>query len=169
VGLNVVLMNISIEQSKKYRRSRAIPILVVDDSPTLLHAICALLEPQEAVHVVGRAMDGQEALEAVDSLQPEFVLMDVAMPRMNGLRATRLISQHFPETKVLLMSSEDTRYLREECLTAGAVAFVYKPKFLKELLATIEANRKPVEVGLQGRESRSRFTRLSSVAVVGTG
>lgn len=111
-------------------------------------------------------MDGQEALEAVDSLNPEFVLMDVAMPRMNGLRATRLVSQHFPETKVLLMSSEDSRYLREECLTAGAIAFIYKPKFLKELLAAVEANRKPVEVGMQGRENRSRF---SSVAVIGAG
>src|SRR5438552_12492980 len=148
-------MNISIDHSKKYKRCKAAPILVVDDSPTLLHAICALLEPHEAVHVVGRAMDGQEALEAVDSLDPEFVLMDVAMPRMNGLRATRLISQHFPETKVLLMSSEDSRYLREECLTAGAVAFVYKPKFLKELLATIQANRKPVEVSIQNREKFS--------------
>ena len=157
-------MNISIEQSKKYKRSRSVPILVVDDSPTLLHAICALLEPQELVQVVGRASDGQEALEAVDSLQPEFVLMDIAMPRMNGLRATRMIARHFPETKVLLMSSEDSRYLREECLTAGAVAFVYKPKFLKELLAAVEANRKPVEISVQGRESHSRF---SSVAVLG--
>ena len=154
-------MNISIEQSKKYRRSKAIPILVVDDSPTLLHAICALLEPLESVQVVGRAMDGQEALEAVDSLNPEFVLMDVAMPRVNGLRATKLITQHFPETKVLLMSSEDSRYLREECLTAGASAFIYKPRFLKELLAAIEVNRQPVEMAVQGR------SKLSSLAVIG--
>lgn len=155
-------MNISIEQSKKYRRSKAVPILVVDDSPTLLHAICALLEPQETVQVVGRALDGQEALEAVDSLHPEFVLMDVAMPRMNGLRATRLISRHFPETKVLLMSSEDSRYLREECLTAGAAAFIYKPRFLRELLAAVQANRKSVELSLQG-------ARLSSIAVIAGG
>jgi DNA-binding NarL/FixJ family response regulator len=159
-------MNVLNAKPANYRRSKVVPILVVDDSPTLLHAICALLEPQELVEVVGRAADGQEALEAVDSLHPEFVLMDVSMPRMNGLRATRLISRHFPETKVLLMSSEDSPYLREECLTAGAAAFVYKPRFLKELLAAVQADRQSIKIGIQDQESRSRFSRFSSVAAV---
>jgi DNA-binding NarL/FixJ family response regulator len=159
-------MNVLNAKPANYRRSKVVPILVVDDSPTLLHAICALLEPQELVEVVGRAADGQEALEAVDSLHPEFVLMDVSMPRMNGLRATRLISRHFPETKVLLMSSEDSPYLREECLTAGAAAFVYKPRFLKELLAAVQADRQSIKIGIQDQESRSRFSRFSSVVAV---
>jgi len=158
-------MNVPNGQPANHKRSKAVPILVVDDSATLLHAICALLEPEELAEVVGRATDGQEALEAVDSLHPEFVLMDVSMPRMNGLRATRLLSRHFPETKVLLMASEDSPYLREECLASGAVAFVYKPRFLKELLAAIQACRQSTEIGIRNQESRSRFSRFSSVAV----
>jgi len=161
----MVLMNVSSQQPAHHKRSKAVPILVVDDSPTLLHAICALLEPEMCVEVIGRASDGQEALEAVDSLHPEFVLMDVSMPRMNGLRATRLLTRHFPETKVFLMSSEDSPYLREECLASGAIAFIYKPRFHKELLAAVQANRHSTEIGIQNQECRSRFSRFSSVAV----
>jgi CheY-like chemotaxis protein len=168
------LMNAANGHLVNRGRSKAVPILVVDDSLTILHAICALLEPEKDLEVIGRAADGQEAIEAVESLHPEFVLMDVSMPRMNGLRATKVLSRHFPETKVLLMSSEDSPYLREECLACGAAAFIYKPKFHKELLAAVRAKRQSSESNLQendvqSREGRSGLLKFSSVAVVRAG
>jgi CheY-like chemotaxis protein len=132
------IMNTVNEHSANHRRSRKVPIVVVDDSPTILYAICALLEPEVSVEVVGRATNGQEAIEAVASLNPELVLMDISMPRMNGFRATEFLARQFPAIKVLLMSSEDSPYLRDVCRACGAFAFIYKPRFRRELLAVLK-------------------------------
>lgn len=161
------------EQPANHERSRnasiVASIVVVEDSPTLLHAICALLEIEEGIEIVGRAADGEEAMEAVESVHPEFVLMDVSMPRMNGLVATKLLARHFPGTRVFLMSSEDSPQLREECLACGALAFVYKPSFRKELLAAIQASRQSEKIEIQNCKSRSVFSRFSSAAVAISG
>ena len=162
-------MNTSNEQPANHERPKDASIVVVDDSPTILHAICALLEVEEGIEIVGRASDGEEAIEAVESLHPEFVLMDVSMPRMNGLAATKLLARHFPRTRVLLMSNEASQDLREECLGCGAVAFVYKPRFRKELLAVVQAHRQPVKIDIKDPEDRPVFSRFSSVTVAGAG
>jgi DNA-binding NarL/FixJ family response regulator len=165
-------MNMLNEQPASYERFKDVSILVVDDSPTILHAICALLEIEKGIEIVGRAADGQEAIEAVAGLHPEVVLMDVSMPRMNGLAATKLIVRHFPSTKVFLMSSEDSPYLREECVAFGAVAFIYKPRFRKELLAAVQENGQPVKIDIEDtdvREGRPVSTRSSSVEVASAG
>jgi DNA-binding NarL/FixJ family response regulator len=107
--------------------------LVVDDSPTILHAICSLLEHHEIVDVVGRAESGAETMQAVAELRPNLVLMDADMPGMTGLRASLLLSQSSPETKVVLMSMDTTPQFRRACAGCGAFAVIYKPKFLSEI------------------------------------
>jgi DNA-binding NarL/FixJ family response regulator len=107
--------------------------LVVDDSPTILHAICSLLEHHEIVDVVGRAESGRETMDAVAELCPDLVLMDADMPGMNGLRTSLLLSQSSPETKVVLMSMEPSLQFRKACAGCGAYAVIYKPKFLSEM------------------------------------
>lgn len=113
--------------------------LVVDDSLTILHAICSLLEHYEIVEVVGRAESGPETLDAVAELRPDLVLMDADMPGMSGLRTSLLLSQTSPAPKVVLMSMDTTPQFRRACSGCGAYAVIYKPKFLSELSRLLEA------------------------------
>src|SRR5947209_19778359 len=80
--------------------------LVVDDSVTILHAVCTLLQHHNLLEVAGRAESGPEAIDAVIELKPELVLLDADMPGMSGLRTSLLLSQMSPETTVILMSME---------------------------------------------------------------
>ena len=111
--------------------------LIVDDVPSMLDALCAVLELDDVVEIVGRAADGTEAVAAVAQLRPELVLMDVAMPRMNGLEAARIITIQFPETKVVLMSGEDSAELRQQCRSTGADAFLFKLAFPEDLVTAL--------------------------------
>ncbi len=112
--------------------------LVVDDSLTILHAICSLLEHYELVEVVGRAESGPETIDAVTDLHPDLVLIDADMPGMSGLRTSLLLSQTAPAPKVVLMSMDTTPQFRRACSGCGAHAVIYKPKFLSELSRLLE-------------------------------
>ena len=111
--------------------------LVVDDSPTILQAICSLLEHHKVVELVGRAESGTEAIAIVDDLKPELVLIDADMPGMSGLRTSLLLAQSAPETRVVLMSMDTTPQFQRACAGCGAYAVIYKPKFLSELLTLL--------------------------------
>jgi len=112
--------------------------LVVDDSLTILHAICSLLEHYEIVEVVGRAESGPETIDAVHKLRPDLVLLDADMPGMSGLRTSLLLSQAERAPKVVLMSMDTTPQFRRACSGCGAYAVIYKPKFLSELSKLLE-------------------------------
>ena len=107
--------------------------IVVDDSLTILHLICSLLEHHEIVDVVGRAESGSETIDAVLNLHPDLVLMDADMPGMSGLRASLMLWQVCPSTKVVLMTMDRNPELRRACCSCGAFAVIYKPTFLSEL------------------------------------
>lgn len=111
--------------------------LVVDDSETILHAICSLLEHHDMVQVAGRAESGTQALDAVLDLKPDMVLMDAEMPGMSGLRTALLLSQMAPATEVILMSMDTSPGFRAACAGCGAKAVIYKPRFLLELSALL--------------------------------
>jgi DNA-binding NarL/FixJ family response regulator len=117
--------------------------LVVDDSETILHAICSLLEHHDVVEVAGRAENGTQALDAVLDIKPELVLMDADMPGMSGLRTALLLSQMAPATEVILMSMDISPRFRAACSGCGAKAVIYKPRFLPELSALLERPLKP--------------------------
>ncbi|MBZ5533326.1 MAG: response regulator [Acidobacteriia bacterium] len=117
--------------------------LVVDDSSTILHMICTLLEHHKVVEVVGRAENGLEAIDAVASLNPEIVLIDAELPEMSGLRTALVLSQMCPATKVVLMTMDPSSQFREACAGCGAHAVIYKPRFLKELSAVLRNNPAP--------------------------
>jgi DNA-binding NarL/FixJ family response regulator len=121
-------------QQKKNLVPRSKPrTLVVDDSLTILHAICALLEHHEVVNVVGRAESGEETVDATLALGPDLVLMDADMPGMSGLRASLVLSQIRPETRVVLMTMDKSPEVRRAGSSCGAYAVIYKPRFLSEL------------------------------------
>lgn len=114
-----------------------IRILVVDDHAILRDGIRSLLESQEDILVVGEAGDGSEALEVISTLLPDIVLMDISMPKTNGLEATRLIKERFPHVKVLILTQHDNREYIAPALGAGASGYVLKRSGRREMLNAI--------------------------------
>ncbi len=116
---------------------KEIRVLVVDDHAILRDGIHSLLERQEGIRVVGEASNGREALERVEEVQPDLVLMDIAMPEMNGLDATRLIKERYPHIKVLILTQHDNREYVTPLLQAGASGFVLKRSGGREVVMAI--------------------------------
>jgi CheY-like chemotaxis protein len=131
--MSVATANLSARSCKIPALPQKKRMLVADDSTTILHAICTLLEHHRVAEIVGRAESGPEAIERISESQPELVLLDADMPGMSGLRTALLISQLHPEVKIILMSMDTSAQFRAACAGCGAAAMIYKPKFLKEL------------------------------------
>lgn len=114
-----------------------IRVLLVDDHAILREGLRALLNHYNDVEVVGEAQDGVEAVARVDELQPDIVLMDIAMPGMGGIEATRLIRQRHPEIQVLVLTQhDDWRYI-QPLLQAGASGYMTKRALGTDLIAAL--------------------------------
>jgi len=114
-----------------------IKVLIVDDHAMFRQGIRALLERCEDVEIVGEATEGMEAIEKVLQLAPQVVLMDIAMPVMGGLEATRRIQKESPNTKVLVLTQyEDSEYILS-LLRAGAKGYISKTATASELISAI--------------------------------
>lgn len=112
-----------------------IRILVVDDHPAVRDVLCKLLQRIPRIEVVGCARDGREAVDLALLHEPDIVLMDIQMPRMDGLEAAQQIKHHQPHIKVILTSAIPT--YRAEALRAGADMFVPKEPSLSCLQAAV--------------------------------
>jgi len=116
-----------------------IKVVVADDHTILRQGIKALLDNQAGIEVIGEAKDGREALTLIERLQPDVILMDIAMPGLNGLEATRRIKKKFPKIKVLVL----TMYTNEEyvfqILQAGANGYLVKETAFQDLISAITA------------------------------
>lgn len=111
-----------------------IRVLLVDDHAILREGIRSMLADHEEFQVVGEAQDGLEALARVGELQPDVVLMDFAMAKMNGLEATRLISQKYPRTRVLVLSQYEERQYVLPLIQAGAAGYLLKRALGSDLI-----------------------------------
>jgi DNA-binding NarL/FixJ family response regulator len=116
------------------RSTRRIKVLVVDDHAIIREGIRALLALQRDMHVVGEAVNGQEALEKTLELSPDVVVMDIVMPVMNGLEATKRIRSKSDQAKVLMLSQYDDEENVLASSQAGAIGFVPKKSAGAELL-----------------------------------
>src|SRR5580658_5668752 len=119
----------------------AVRILLVDDHPIVRQGLRTLLEGRPGWEVVGEASDGLEALDKVDSLLPDVVVLDVTMPRMNGLEACRLIQEKRGDSglEVLFVTQHDSPQMMREALDAGARGYVVKSNAARDLLEAVEA------------------------------
>jgi len=124
---------------KQNSQAQLIRILLVDDSRVIREGLKAMLAPFEHLLIVGSANDGQVAIEKVEALQPDVVLMDVQMPVMDGVSATRIITQRFTGTKVLVLSSRGNDSLASQLLEAGANGYLLKDTPGDELATAIKA------------------------------
>jgi two-component system response regulator NreC len=116
-----------------------ITVLIVDDHTLVRDGIRSLLELVSDIEVVGEAENGREALDRVKELMPDVVLMDMAMPIMNGLEATRRIHREFPDTKILALTQYDDSEYVIPIIEAGARGFITKMAAFSELSQAIQA------------------------------
>ncbi len=119
-----------------------IKILVVDDHAIMRDGIHALLELHNDIEIVGEASDGKEAVEKAGELMPDVVVMDIAMPVMDGLEATRRIRKKSPKVKVLVLTQHDNKEYVLSAVKAGAVGYVPKKALGSELVSAIYALHK---------------------------
>ncbi len=118
---------------------KKIKVLIADDHTLVRDGIRALLVLAADIEVVGEAATGKEALEQVKELRPDVVLMDLMMPTMSGLDATRRIRREFPETKVLALTQYDDSEYVIPVIEAGARGFITKMAAFAELASAIQA------------------------------
>src|SRR5829696_516964 len=124
---------------KAHPEDTTLRIVLADDHPLVRDALRRTLDTQPDMEVVGEASDGQEAVELCRSLHPDLVLMDVMMPNLDGLEATRQIKKEVPGTIVLILTASDWPYDLSEALKAGAAGYMLKVAPIPE---TIDAVRK---------------------------
>ena len=133
-------------------------LLVVDDHAFMRLAIYAILTRDSSLEVVGEAKDGQEAIERCWELHPDLILMDVSMPRVNGLEATRKLKAQSPETSVLILTAHADQSLLMEAVKAGAAGYVLKGEHPDHVLDAVRAvldGETPLDQGLAMKLLRS--------------
>jgi DNA-binding NarL/FixJ family response regulator len=112
-------------------------ILLVDDHEIFLEGLRGLLDKQRDMEVVGEARDGRAAVAAAREVVPDVVVMDITMPGLNGIEATRMIVAELPATRVVALSMHSTRRFMAEVLKAGASGYLLKESAVAELLLAI--------------------------------
>ena len=117
-------------------------ILVADDHEVVRRGLCGLLRAQPDWEVCAEASNGREAVEKAVQLKPEVAILDVGMPTLNGLEATRQILKASPRTKVLILTLHDSDQVVQEVLNAGARGFLLKSDAARDLVAAVEALRR---------------------------
>jgi len=117
----------------------AIRVILAEDHTIVRKGLRSLLEGEEDIEVIGEAGDGKEAITLVEQKKPDIVVMDIGMPELNGLEATRRIKKKFPETKVLILTMHTNEEYVFEILQAGASGYIVKKAAPMELVSALRA------------------------------
>lgn len=115
-----------------------IKVLVADDHPVVRKGLQTCLSRQDRLRIVGEAADGEEALAKVKELSPDVVLLDISMPRMNGLAVTEIIRRDFPDIKILILSVHNTQEAILRIVRAGAHGYISKEAPPEQLYRAVE-------------------------------
>jgi len=115
-----------------------IRILIADDHEIFRKGLRSLLEPRAEFQICGEAANGLEVVESAKQLLPDVILMDISMPQIDGLQATRIIRSQLPNCQVLILSQHDSPHMLSAALKAGASAYVTKSQVSRSLLAALE-------------------------------
>jgi DNA-binding NarL/FixJ family response regulator len=118
---------------------RVVQILLADDHEVVRKGLRALLEAQPGWKVIAEATDGRDAVEKAIELHPDIAIVDIGMPCLNGLEATRQIVKKAPRTRVLVLTMHDTNPLIQQVVKAGARGYVLKSDVASDLVSAVEA------------------------------
>jgi two-component system, NarL family, response regulator LiaR len=131
-----------------------IKLLICDDQYVVREGLKAIFETDTSLQVVGTAADGAEALELIPQLQPDLVLMDLKMPVMNGVQATRHIRQKYPKVKILVLTTYDADEWVFDAIRSGAAGYLLKDTQREALIAAVKdtmAGKTPVDAAVAGK------------------
>jgi len=117
-------------------------LLVADDHEIVRRGLRALLEAEEGWEVAAEAVDGRDAVEKAKQTRPDVAILDISMPLLNGLEASRQISKSIAQTKVLVLTVHDSDPLVEQVLEAGARGYMLKSDAGRDLVTAVEALRR---------------------------
>ncbi|EGQ8174418.1 TPA: response regulator transcription factor [Vibrio vulnificus] len=117
---------------------KPIRVVIVDDHQVVLDGFMARLEMEPEIDVVGTASNGLEALDVVKQHKPDVVLMDISMPILNGIEATRMIKAEWPEAKILMLTMHDNREYIMKVMQEGAVGYMLKEISAEKMVQAIK-------------------------------
>jgi len=118
---------------------KPITVLLAEDHTIVRKGLRSLLSQTQDIKVIGEAENGREAVKLVEKHHPELVVMDISMPLLNGLEATRQIKKRFPKTQVLILTVHDNEEYLFEIIKAGASGYIIKKAALEEMLMAVQA------------------------------
>jgi DNA-binding NarL/FixJ family response regulator len=117
----------------------AVRVLLVDDFEAFRGAMRSILGKQSALHIVGEASDGLEAVRQAQVLKPDLLLLDIGLPRLDGISAARRIRILSPHSKIIFVTQESSPEVIQEAVNLGASGYVVKTKVAHDLLAAVDA------------------------------
>jgi len=124
---------------KQQPETATINILLADDHPLVQDGLRTRFNDIEDINVIGVASDGEELLEKVKTLKPDLVITDISMPKINGLKATHLLSQEYPDIKVVILTMHDNKEYIQNAIDSGAKGYILKDKPAAEMIAAVRA------------------------------
>jgi DNA-binding NarL/FixJ family response regulator len=114
-------------------------ILLVDDFEPWRRFVASMLQQNPQWQIIGEASDGLEAIQKAEELRPDLILLDLGLPKLNGIEAARQIRNVAPESKIIFLSQESSADIVQEALSVGAQGYVMKTKARSDLPAAVEA------------------------------
>jgi CheY-like chemotaxis protein len=123
----------------------ALRVLLADDHAIVRQGLVSLLSDEDAIEIVGEATNGREAVNLADQLRPDVVIMDVSMPVLSGVEATRQIKKELPRTRIIALSMWEQSEVREKMYRAGAESYVLKTAPSEELVAALRGPERDTE------------------------
>jgi len=112
---------------------------LIDDYEPWRRFLCSILEKETELQVIAEVSDGLEAVQKAEELQPDLILLDIGLPKLNGIKAARQIEKLCPKSRILFLSEQSSTDVVEEALNTGAYGYVFKSDARTELLSAVEA------------------------------
>jgi DNA-binding NarL/FixJ family response regulator len=158
--------NSSASSKPEGLQSSSIRILIADDFEDWRRQVCLLLQARPEWQVIAEALDGVAAIHKAEELRPDLVLLDIGLPKLNGIEAARRIRRRFPTFKIIFLSLYDSLDMVEAALSTGAMGYVRKTDALRDLLPAVDAvlqGKQFVSSSLKGSGFTDRLSCCSGV------